>query len=282
MKSIYKISTVSILIFLSFFISCDIIENPLKEQTGNTCGDESLPVPIRKVLVEDYTGQKCNNCPVAAINLVEIKEDYCDYIIPIAIHVGSFATPTPPIFPNDFRTDAGNELNTFYNVDNFGLPQGMVSRTEFDGNTVLSKDNWRAAVHALVQIPPDADIRSVVEFDTVTNKITATISVTILNDLNQELNLGVYLTEDSVISAQLTFSGVVYDYVHRHMLRAAPLGAFGEKIVDSAKKGDVLHKTLTFEANEIWIPKHCELVLFLSKKSTGEIIQAESENINLK
>ncbi len=233
-------------------------------------------------MIEDYTGQKCNNCPVAAETLHEIKNDYCDHIIPIAVHIGSFASPSGSFFPNDYRTEAGAELDAFYGIENIGLPQGLVNRRMFEDNTVLNKDNWRAAAHELFLLPPDADIQLIVEIDTVSHKIFATANISVLSDLNFELNFGAYLAEDSIISPQLTHSGIVKDYVHRHMLRAAPLGAFGQSIAASAKQGDVLQKTLTFDADTIWNPKHCELILFLSNSATGEIIQAESEKLLIK
>jgi len=269
-------------VLLSVLYSCDNIDKPLKDNEGNTCGDENLPVPIRKILVEDYTGQKCNNCPVAAETLHEIKDDYCDHVIPIAIHIGSFASPSGTTFPNDFRTEAGEELDAFYGIENIGLPQGLVNRTAFEENVVLNKDNWRAAVHELFLLPPDADIQLIAHIDTVEHKISASVNVSILNNLNYELNLGAYLAEDSIVSAQLTHTTIDKNYTHRHMLRAAPLGTFGQAIANSAKQGDVLQKTLTFDADTVWNPKHCELILFLSNSATGEIIQAESEKLLIK
>ncbi len=277
-----KLNIYIIFLFLFIVSACDVIDKPLKENEGNTCGDETLPIPIRKILVEDYTGQKCNNCPLAAEVLHEIKADYCDHIIPIAVHVGSFATPSGSIFPNDYRTIAGTELDDFYGISSIGLPQGMVNRMSYQDYTVLNKDNWRAAVHALFQTPPDVDIQITTTYDTLQNKIYADINITTLNAMNFDLNIGAYLTEDSIISPQLSHEGIISNYVHRHMLRAAPLGAFGESLASSASIGNKFSKSITFEADTVWKPEHCELIIFVSNAETGQIIQAESEHFSLK
>ena len=75
MKNIFKY--IPILLF-AFLISCDEVKNPLKPNNGK-CGDETLPVPIRKILVEDYTGHTCGNCPRAAEKIAYLQKNYCDY-----------------------------------------------------------------------------------------------------------------------------------------------------------------------------------------------------------
>ncbi len=95
------------ILLFSILFSCDKVDEPLKPQEG-TCGDASIQ-PIKKILVEKFTGVKCTNCPNAAETLHEIKDDYCDYVIPVAIHVGYFATPNNQ-YTDDFRTEEGEEI----------------------------------------------------------------------------------------------------------------------------------------------------------------------------
>jgi len=263
-------------IFFVLLFACNKIDNPLKEANDSTCGDENDPIPIRKILVEDYTGHKCNNCPNAANILHEIKNKYCDHIIPIAIHVSGFAAPSEEPFNNDYRTDAGDELNNFYLVSNQGLPNGMVNRTEYNNDKIISPAEWETAVSLIYNITPDVDISIESNYNEDTKVITATISAEFLSDINYSMNLGLYLTEDSIISAQVFPDSINHNYTHRHMLRKGINGAFGESFVSSAKFGDIIEKTFTFDANADWNINHCELVAFISNSSTNEIIQAES------
>ncbi len=126
---------------------------------------------------------------------------------------------------------------------------------------------------------PSVDISIVSSYDDATKKVMATISTEFLSDINYNMNLGLYVTEDSIISPQKSGATTIEDYVHRHVLRKGINGAFGENFASSAVFGDMLEKTFTFDTNEDWNINHCELVAFISNSSTNEIIQAESEHI---
>jgi len=43
--------------------SCDVLEGPFDEQVNNNIDTTK---PLRKILLEDYTGHTCGNCPCAA------------------------------------------------------------------------------------------------------------------------------------------------------------------------------------------------------------------------
>ena len=259
------------LILLVLFFACDHIDNPLKDPGDHTCGDEDGPIPIRKILVEDYTGHKCPNCPDAARILEEISGTYCDHIIPIGIHVSLFAAPDEN-FPADYRTETGDQLDAYYEVSNQGLPNGLVNRTEFDGNMVIGRNNWAAAVNLLHNINPEVNITIESSYNENTNKVTAIISAEFLSNIDFEMNLGLYVTEDSIVSPQKDGSTTIEDYVHRHILRKGVNGAFGENLSSSASFGDVVEKTYIFDVDPEWVIKHCELIAFISKRSTNEII----------
>ncbi len=275
-----KFLKITTLILVAFLFACDTIDNPLKEVSDSTCGDENDPIPIRKILVEDYTAHKCIFCPQAAAILDEIKGRYCDHIIPVGIHVGTLAEPDDH-FTSDYRTTTGSQLDNEYNTSTIGLPKGLVNRKEFDGNILLASANWETAVNLLYDIKPEMEITIESSYDDATKKVTATISATFLSDIDYNMNLGLYVTEDSIVSPQKSGSTTIEDYIHRHVLRKGINGAFGENFALSATFGEVLEKTFTFDANEDWNINHCELVAFISNSSTKEIIQAESEHINI-
>lgn len=270
-----------LIIFLSITIvfSCDKIDNPLKPVDDSTCGDGNGIVPIRKILVEDYTAHKCVFCPLAAEDLEDIKDKYCDHIISISVHVGYLAEPDAD-YPEDYRSDVGNELDEYYNISS-SLPKGLINRTEYEGSIILSPNSWEAFVNTLYSSKPQIDISIKTSYDEATKKITAQITAEYLSDINYNMNLGLYVTEDSIIGPQ-KFVGdphVIENYVNRHVLRKGLNGAFGEPFASSAKFGQIIEKSFTFEANEGWDINHVEVVAFISNTETKEIIQAESETV---
>lgn len=271
---ILKILTVILFVFL---FACDTIDNPLKDTNESTCGDENKPTPIRKILVEDYTGQKCRSCPDAARIIEELTGTYCDHIIPIGVHISFFAAPNDD-FPADYRTETGDQLENFFKVS--GLPKGIVNRTEYDGSVVIGRNNWAAAVNLLYNVNPEVNISIESSYNENTHKVTATVSAEFLSNIDYDMNLGLYVTEDSIVSPQIDGSVTIEDYVHRHVLRKGVTGALGENFASSASFGDIIEKAFIFEADTAWSINHCELVVFISNSSTNEVIQAESEHIH--
>ncbi len=84
------------------------------------------PEAGRAVLIEDYTGQNCVNCPRATEEIERLIEQYGDsVVIAVAIHSGPFSkekdgTPTP------LRTELGDMYFTRWNLSS--QPVGLVDR----------------------------------------------------------------------------------------------------------------------------------------------------------
>ncbi len=278
-KTLYLIV---ILLSISFIYSCDDIANPLKEKQEGTCGDENSPTPIRKILIADYTGHTCGNCPRAAEKIAELKNTYCDHIIPIAIHVGVFAEPDEH-YPEDFRTKTGNELDDYFAVSNKGLPNGIVNRTEFAGNTVIAYSDWTSAVAELLKTNPEINIEIENSYNKTTRNLTVEINSEFLKDTDKKLNLSVYLIEDSIVAPQKDYSldpSTIEDYIHRHVFRASLNGTWGDEISASgAKFGDIISKNYSFEISKDFNENRCEIIAFIYETESKKIIQAESEHI---
>src|SRR6185503_2892836 len=116
-----KTLRIPILILAGLFLvwaSCEKIDKPYIEgshivdtthtSTADTFFTDTTPQP-RIVLLEDYTGHKCGNCPSAATKAAELKTLYGDKVVVMALHVGDFAKTSGTIFSYDFRTVPGTE-----------------------------------------------------------------------------------------------------------------------------------------------------------------------------
>ncbi|MEN8225882.1 MAG: Omp28-related outer membrane protein [Bacteroidota bacterium] len=108
------------------------------------------------VLLEEFTGHLCVNCPEATKLSHDLKQTYGEQLLLLAIHAGDLAEPSGSPYENDLRTTAGTTIyNHFAPV---GVPTGMVNRTEFGGGVVLFKDSWEPAIQALTEQPQQASI----------------------------------------------------------------------------------------------------------------------------
>lgn len=270
-------------IALVFIYSCEIVQKPYLEQSGQ-CGHDNLSVPIKKVLVEDYTGFKCGNCPEAHEILQGLINNYCDHIVPVSLHVGYFAKPSHyPPYNIDFRTQAGNEYNDYFGADAAGLPVGMVDRTEFNGSRLLNPNAWADAIAKELQKPLLLDVEIHNTYSDTNRNVNIQVQVAALQDLSANLYLSVWVTEDSIIAPQKDYRlnpPDILNYVHRHVFRGAVNGTWGEQIVNgNLKKGTVLTFNYTTTLDTAWNADYCHIVAFVYKYDDKTVLQADDEKV---
>lgn len=289
------------LLLAASFAGCDYVADPTPPgSNGNggpggdqfsivvdtTGSDNVLPTATRKVLLEDITGHRCNNCPRAARIALGLQADvYGEDLILVGVHAGGFAPPYPPIgdgeYDTDHRTDAGIAYQQAFQVAFF--PAGLVSRKPYEGSTVVSEGSWASAVGDIIGDPSPVKLW----FDTIfveDGTVSAVVKLHLAQTIQGTHNLVVYLTEDHVIDWQLDAEATpndVPDYDHRHMLRANLNDTWGTPVITgSAPSGRVITVTIdNFTVDPDWNLTNCALVAWLYATETEEVIQAEERKI---
>ncbi|MBK8614702.1 MAG: Omp28-related outer membrane protein [Flavobacteriales bacterium] len=137
----------------------------------------------------------------------------------------------------------------------------------------------------IINTPAEVEvIFDTVSYNTGTNTVSMTLKVVPVVALTGDHNLTIYLTEDSVVDAQIdnrVSPPNVLDYLHRHVLRGNVNSTWGETVVTgSAAAGDTLTVTHDYvlPAN-VLVPAHCGLVAYLYRTDTYEVLQAEEAKI---
>jgi len=276
-----KISRILALLILSTLLipSCDIVEEPYLVPVGGGNG----PGPgdnIRKVLLEDYTGQKCPNCPDAAEVAHNLKTIYGDQLVILTVHAGFYAIPDATgDFTADFRTTVGTELNTFFEFPAY--PMGMVNRTEFSGSRILLKDSWEAATEIQASMEPEAAITIGNNYTAATRTLQCTLETEYLETMEGTYNICAYITESGIISPQQTEQNVNLTYVHNHVLRASMNGTWGELAGEDGQfiVGTTVTNSYSYTLPEAWNAANCTVVAFLYNTITNEVVQAEEKGL---
>lgn len=282
MKYLY----ISLFIFASFtlFLSCDKIEEPYMVVNNNpidTNDTSGVITYVQKVLIEDFTGHTCTNCPGASEKMEELIHTYGNKIVPMAIHVGFFAQPAGSNYPEDFRTAEGTAIDDFFGASAVGLPQGMVNRVETSGNRLIAASGWGSAASQILLQNPTIGILITNTYDTLTRQGNISIKSTFLSDFNENLKIVVMLTEDSIIAPQLVDNVYTPDYEHNHMLRATLTSSWdGETIVTSSiSKDEFVTKNYNFTLDPSWKAGYCNIVAYIYHESNYEVIQAEMKRV---
>jgi len=293
MKFIKYIIGASFLLLLA----CDKISGPYTRFSENDDSvDPSIcprPVftdrasPVRKVLIEDFTGFLCPNCPTGAAEAKRLKNLYPGQVLVMAVHTGQFAIPDPSEgYSQDFRTPTGDAIAAFYQITAF--PNGLISRTPYRSTTVLYYDTWAAAIDSLTHLTPDMDIQIINEMDTASKKLCTHIQTRFLKTTQKQLMLAVYLIEDSIHTKQKNNNPSIgtrpemADYTQLHVLRKAINSTWGSVIAttsDTMKVDKKVYRSYSLVLDASWKPKHCAVIAFVYDANSKAILQAEEKMV---
>ncbi|MCM1110268.1 MAG: Omp28 family outer membrane lipoprotein [Clostridium sp.] len=233
--------------------------------------DRYIPVesvaPERCVLVEDFTGQNCINCPAAHETLERLVEQYGDNVIPVSIHCGGFGISVDYTRYKGLMQPEGNTYNDAWGIDSW--PKGVVDRT----GGAINHEQWPSAVRDELKRPTPLSIDLKAVCPEGDDKVSIEVTLSSTTDLSGSLQL--WVLEDSIIARQQDINlGRIDDYVHNHVYRAAVNGVGGESVdmkamIHWTKEYAIGLRTAKFET---WVPRNLSIVAFLYDRSG--VIQA--------
>lgn len=254
------------------FVSCDVIpENDRYIEVEDQAGER-----VQRLLIEEFTGHKCVNCPDGAAIVHEIQEYYPGRVMVVGIHAGMLAMPTGEFAKQNFLTADGK---TYYNT--FGVqgnPAALLNREQFSGEdwAVRTKEKWMTYAISELGKEPICEVIPTVTLTYKANDETRELSVTTeieaYENMPADLNLQVQIVEN-VIGMQLKPGDVIdEEYEHNHVFRAAANGTWGESI-ESLPAGEKKTYTCTANFSKEWVPENCAVVVFVYENGSKRVLQ---------
>jgi hypothetical protein len=244
----------------------------------------NVPEGSRVMLLEEFTGKGCTNCPKGSREIENLLTQFPDNLIAVSIHAGFFANPDNfPIGQYDLRTEEGEILYSYIGAP-VGYPSGSINRTVFGGELQLSLNQWASAINQEIQGEPEVEITVHTNYNAATRQLTVeTSTIGKLGVDGDEFRISIMLTESGIIDAQDDFEagGIVPDYEHNHVLRDMLTPATGEVFANSISVGQIFTHTFTTTLPENWDPNHMEVIAFVSEidGSRFPVLQAASAHV---
>ena len=286
-------------LFAIAFQSCDYIENPIPETSAinwdlypfdTIANPYPWPVwtpntnTIKRILLEDYTGHTCTNCPAAATIAKQLEDDNVGKVIVASVHAspsGTFQAVQLPEFVTDFQTNAGN---VYVNeMENFlGNPMGTVNRTSngFAGSVWYFDSDWSSAVTNELAGSLIANIQLEYNYYPQTNGLFIHTESEFNNSLNGDYNLIIYLIRDAVEAPQKLNNGTTEEeYEHHAVVTDNINGTWGDAIVNgSVNAGDKFYNVYSYQLTDpstdsTFDVNNLSLVAYLCDRNSYEVIQ---------
>ncbi len=252
-KSAHSLPTALLLTALTMCAAC-----------GQVADDERLIyVPRaevqRAVLIEDFTGQRCINCPEGSAVIASLQEQYGeDNVVAVGIHSGPFGV-------NQFgvnlplTTDVGRAYFDYWHLD--GQPVALINRQA----PTTNYDTWGADVRRELEKPATLSLSAGTLRATADSiSIDGISAVALSGDVAARLT--VWLIEDSIVGTQyLPGNSIDRDYMHRHVFRDTVNGMWGQAVLLAQD----VPQTFSFAHARAaaWDVRHLAAVVFVADAS---------------
>jgi hypothetical protein len=226
------------------------------------------------VLVEEFTGQSCSNCPSAHDLLDAIADSNAGRVNVIGLYITDFGQTTPPPgSTHDFRSDTASVIgkNIYGGVGS--LPSGGVDRTPVTGQLLLDRGVWGGIIHNQLNIADSVNLKMESAFDDAssTAKIKATVVYT--QPVYTKQNLTVMIVEDSMVDKQERPAAVDDNYTFTNVFRGTVTAVpMGDPILDTMAlkvPGRRYIRTYTYKLPSGYNVKNCRVIGYINSPGTG-------------
>lgn len=282
MKRLTLILTTAAVIF--GMMSCNKLKEPYIVES---IVEESDTIPLTPndianfdgktvVLLEDYTGVRCSNCPAAGEIALQLQEQNEGHLVILGVHPNT-ALQNPEGGLPDFRTNDGQEWNTYFNIPNY--PQGLVNRV----GGFLGPNEWASAVNNF--IGTDAPVRLIIksEYNNDSRELKLSIHSKFLQTVeSDDVRLITCMMEDSIVGAQFIPGGVNANYTHRHVFRGTVDGMTWGRVMSSAgsiSEGSDFITNMKFTVDDNYNDDQFYIVAYISDNNTKEVLMAAEAKI---
>jgi hypothetical protein len=173
---------------------------------ATTCVINTQAQVTRKVLIEEFTGTWCPNCPDGHTILKGIETSYPGRTVVVGMHnADAYNIPYETAMENAFAVAA--------------FPRAAIDRVIYSGGNanVMSRSYWDGAVAARLNVTSPVEIKISPSLEASTRTVTVKIDYTFKADVSEETRLTCVLLEDSILASQ---AGATGTYTHMDVCRA--------------------------------------------------------------
>jgi len=248
MKKIAFLSLVWVLV-----LACS--EVPIEIERPDDGGDgpdlTELETQPRIVMVDEFTGVACVQCPDGSEFLEELLAIYDQQLVVVAIHGGFFSRPFAESVMDLKVPDGVALINLF--TEPAGYPAALINRKQFDDTPDFHvfKEDWA------LRIVQELDVEPIVAIGLEAERISETqlrVNVELLQReaiVPEGLRLSIGITESDIIEPQKRDGvGTVLDYAHQHVLRDMFTSFNGDPIDDQLSNGVLTELSFTYDIPE--------------------------------
>lgn len=243
-------------------------------------GERLIPVErphsSKVVLLEEFTGARCVNCPTGAeaVHSMLESEAFKGRLVAVSLYPSQMANLTTPI-DVDLRTEAASEYFSAYNGPSVGMPCAMFDRKPYSGNVLQrTPATWSSVVTEMLLNTSPVTITLSSEFDAQTRELKICYDVGYDDPVADEVCMQLYVLENGIISRQASLTGTLSNYENNHVLRTPANGIWGENIGAGHLPGTHSAGIASVTLDAGWKAENIQVAGFVYKAADRSVLQA--------
>lgn len=255
----------------------------LKEGDDQFPADNSLELTFnvinkefkRNLLVEEFTTEKCPNCPTGAYYLHDaleiIEEEFPGQTNVVCHHAGYYT---------DWLTAKESEdlLWLFNSGGSTYAPAFMADRTGVWSNPGI--EEMAEIFRKRLNTPSYVGLELSAEYDSEERLLTVTVTgERSMIFCENDPRIVVYAVENDIKARNQAGAPTSETYIHNHALRVAN-AAYGEKI--EWAEDNTFEYTCTLKINSTWMTNNMEIIAFVSDYNSSDATSCVVENSTMR
>ena len=239
---------------------------------------------LKNVLIEEFTGVKCPNCPDGHNIVATIQNANPSRVIAIGYYpFGQAQTePLKDLTKADFRIADATELSTLLGGIQF-LPIAAVDRKMFGGAILTARTLWSSNVQARLSVATPINMQLSVSYDDASREAIIKTTLKYTSALSTKHNISLAIYENNLVDAQEYPTYIDSSYTFKHVLRDVITPVGGASVLDSLTTkvaGLVFEKTILYTLPAKWNPSNCKIVAFVhDAAATKEVYQVIEKSV---
>jgi hypothetical protein len=232
------------------------------------------------VLIEEFTGASCPNCPQGHAIIENITSANPGRINSMALHLKGFPQAAPVNGGTyDFRTDAATYIGAHIYPGVNAEPMAGIDRVIYTTGMLEDRANWPTDASTRLSVPNKVNLYVTSNFKSSDTTASIQVKIAYTQALIDTENVTIAIVEDTLYDKQEDGLNTDNNYLFNNILRATITAAAGDP-VKAPTSGKEAGRVVISNYNNVKItnivnPKHCRVIAFVAKTgSSQEVLQS--------
>lgn len=236
----------------------------------------------KQVMIMDFTGVKCKNCPTGAQQIEDLKTQYPGKILSAGMFSDFLSDPYTG--DEDLRTDVAQDVQDML-APFLGKPSAAIDMNLFSGENgvlVTSVSKWAGFVSQRVGLTPPVNLTVENTYNATSRELVVRVTAEYTSAVSGDNRLSVMLVEDGIVTSQLLPNNDVDTSYAQHNVLRDMLTRFNGELLDVDKTaGRVVIKEFRLDdVPAVWNADNLNVIAYIHRfGGSFEVLQAAEEPV---